>query len=108
MSDADAVDTEVADEEFDDDYDDLDPNQVPAATAVDVLEFLVKHLVDHPDDVHIDVDNQGRRPVLNVHVAPGDVGRVIGRRGHVAQSIRRIVRAAATRDDVEIDVEFLD
>ena len=41
-------------------------------------------------------------------VAPGDLGRVIGRRGRTAQSIRTLVRAAANRDGVEVDIEFLD
>jgi predicted RNA-binding protein YlqC (UPF0109 family) len=41
-------------------------------------------------------------------VAPGELGRVIGRRGRTAQSIRTVVRAAASRDGVEIDVDFVD
>ena len=45
---------------------------------------------------------------LDVRVGPGDLGRVIGRRGRTAQSIRTVVRAAAARDDVDVDVEFLD
>ena len=45
---------------------------------------------------------------LDVRVGPGDLGRVIGRRGRTAQSIRTVVRAAATRDDTDVDVEFLD
>jgi predicted RNA-binding protein YlqC (UPF0109 family) len=45
---------------------------------------------------------------LEVRVGEGDLGRVIGRRGRTAQSIRTIVRAAATRDDVEVDIEFED
>ena len=45
---------------------------------------------------------------LEVKVGPGDLGRVIGRRGRTAQSIRTVVRAAATRDGVEVDVDFAD
>ena len=45
---------------------------------------------------------------LNVTVAPGDMGRVIGKRGRVATAIRTVVRAAAVRDGVEVDVEFVD
>jgi predicted RNA-binding protein YlqC (UPF0109 family) len=41
-------------------------------------------------------------------VGPGDLGRVIGRRGRTAQSIRTVVRAAGTRDDTDVDVEFVD
>jgi predicted RNA-binding protein YlqC (UPF0109 family) len=59
--------------------------------------------------VHVELDDRGRRPALNVHVGPGDMGRVIGKRGRVAQSIRTVVRAAAVRDGLdEVDIEFLD
>ena len=48
------------------------------------------------------------RAALNVRVGDGDLGRVIGRRGRTAASIRTVTRAAASKDDVEIDIEFLD
>jgi predicted RNA-binding protein YlqC (UPF0109 family) len=78
------------------------------ATAQSVLGYVVKQLVDDPDAVSIELDDRGRRPTLNVHVGPGDMGRVIGKRGRVAQSIRTVVRAAAARDGSEVEVEFLD
>ena len=46
--------------------------------------------------------------LIEVRVAPGDMGRVIGKRGRIAQSIRTVVRAAAVRDGVEVDVDFVD
>lgn len=76
--------------------------------ATAVLEYVVRQLVEDPDGVRVEFDESGRRPALNVHVAPGDMGRVIGKRGRVAQSIRTVVRAAAVRDDVELDIEFVD
>jgi predicted RNA-binding protein YlqC (UPF0109 family) len=97
--------------DLDDDLDDdegPDANRVPAPTARAVLDHLVRALVEDPDSVQIEVDERGRRPTLNVRVAPGDMGRVIGKRGRVAQSIRTVVRAAATRDGVDVDVEFVD
>lgn len=92
----------------DDDYDD-DPNRVPAPTAEAVLEYLARSVVDDPDSVEVEVE-EGRRGglQLSVRVAPDDMGRVIGRRGRVANAIRTVVRAAAVRDDVRVDVEFLD
>ena len=83
------------------------PDTAPNARAV--LEFLAKAVVEDPDAVEINVD-EGRRGAisLNVSVGPGDMGRVIGKRGHVAQSIRTVVRAAAVRDGVDVDVEFVD
>ncbi len=102
--DAGADDTPTDDDVADND----DPNRVTAATARAVLTYLVRSLVDDPDSVEVEVDEGGRRPALNVHVAPGDMGRVIGKRGRVAQSIRTVVRAAAARDGVEVEVEFVD
>lgn len=105
---------DAEDAEFDDatddatDEDELDGNRLPAATARAVLEYLVRQIVDDPDAVEIDVDDRGRRPSFDVRVAQGDMGRVIGKRGRVAQSIRTVVRAAAARDGVEVEVEFVD
>ena len=79
-----------------------------AATATAVLEHVVRGLVDDPDAVRIDTERRGRRTILEVHVAAGELGRVIGRRGRTAQSIRTVVRAAATRDATEVDVDFVD
>jgi predicted RNA-binding protein YlqC (UPF0109 family) len=104
----------VSDSDVEDDFDDGDDvddddvgNRVPGATATDVLEYLVESLVEDTDSVEIDVDG-GRTLHLRVHVAPDDMGRVIGKRGRVANSIRTVVRAAAVRDRVEVDVDFVD
>ncbi len=78
------------------------------AVARSVLLYVVQQLVDDPAAVSIELDDRGRRPVLNVHVGPGDMGRVIGKRGRVAQSIRTVVRAAASRDGGDVEVEFVD
>jgi predicted RNA-binding protein YlqC (UPF0109 family) len=81
---------------------------IDATTARTVLEYVVKALVDDADAVEVELDDRGRRPVLNVHVGEGDMGRVIGKRGRVAQSIRTVVRAAAVRDGIDVEVEFVD
>jgi len=94
------------DEEDEDDRDDV--NRIPAATARAVLDFLVRALVDDPDSVEVDAV-EGRRGVsLRVSVAPGDMGRVIGKRGRTANAVRTVTRAAAVRDGVEVDVDFVD
>jgi predicted RNA-binding protein YlqC (UPF0109 family) len=85
-----------------------DEPRVSADTAVSVLEYLVKAVVEEPDGVEVDVFDRRGRASLEVHVAQGDMGRVIGKRGRVAQSIRTVVRAAAVRDGVEVDVEFVE
>lgn len=80
-----------------------------APTAAAVLGYLVRNVVDDPDGVQIRVDDSSASRVrLDVEVAEGDMGRVIGRRGRVANAIRTVVRAAAVRDGVEVDVEFVD
>jgi predicted RNA-binding protein YlqC (UPF0109 family) len=89
--------------------DEADGNTISAATARTVLEYVVRSVVDDPDSVRIDVDDRRRGAVrLDVTVGPGDMGRVIGRRGRTAQAIRTVVRAAAARDDINVDVEFVD
>ena len=88
--------------------DDVDGNSVAAATATSVLDLLVTSLVDDPDAVRIDAIQQRDRVRLEVRVGPDDMGRVIGKRGRVANSIRTVVRAAAVRDGVDVDIEFED
>ncbi|MEZ5180203.1 MAG: KH domain-containing protein [Acidimicrobiales bacterium] len=80
---------------------------VPNATAV--LEYLVKQVVDNPDAVSVST-SPGRHGAvqLDVRVGDGDMGRVIGKRGRIAQSIRTVVRAAAVKDDTSVDIEFVD
>ncbi|HJM27245.1 MAG: KH domain-containing protein [Acidimicrobiales bacterium] len=80
---------------------------VEAPTAEDVLEFLIKSIVEDPDAVSISTSGDSRC-VFSVTVGDGDMGRVIGKRGRVANAIRTIVRAAAVSDDAEIDVDFVD
>ena len=87
---------------------DVDPNLIPAPTATAVLTHVVRSIVDDPDAVKVEAKESRGRIRLEVRVGPGDLGRVIGRRGRTAQSIRTLVRAAATRDDVEVDVDFAD
>jgi predicted RNA-binding protein YlqC (UPF0109 family) len=79
-----------------------------APTATAVLVHVVRSIVDDPDAVSVDSSEARGRVRLEVKVGPGDLGRVIGRRGRTAQSIRTVVRAAATRDRVEVDVDFVD
>jgi predicted RNA-binding protein YlqC (UPF0109 family) len=83
-------------------------NLVPAPTATAVLDHVVRSLVDDPDSVSIEAVDGRRGITLEVRVAPGDMGRLIGKRGRTAQSIRTVVRAAASRDGVSVDVDFVD
>ena len=85
-----------------------DPNEISSPTAVAVLTYVVRSIVDDPDAVNV-AETEGRNRLrLEVKVGPGDLGRVIGRRGRTAQSIRTLVRAAAAKDGREVDVDFVD
>ena len=109
-ADADEADpNRIDDDELDEDDDEVggDANTITAASARAVLEFLAKSVVDDPDGGRVEVED-GRPVTLEVHVSEGDMGRVIGKRGRVANAIRTVVRAAAARDGVEVDVEFVD
>ena len=78
-----------------------------APIAEGVLEYLIRSIVEEPDEVRIQTSGD-ERCTFSVTVADGDMGRVIGRRGRVANAIRTIVRAAAVRDETEIAVAFVD
>lgn len=79
-----------------------------APTAVAVITHIVKSIVDDPDAVSVEEISEGGKHRIDVRVGDGDLGRVIGRRGRTAASIRTVTRAAASKDGVELDIEFLD
>ncbi len=83
-------------------------NLVPAPVATAVLTHVVRSIVDDPEAVKVEGFADGEKIVLEVRVGEGDLGRVIGRRGRTAMSIRTVVRAAAERDGVDVDVDFVD
>lgn len=68
------------------------------------LEHLVKGIVDNPDDVRVVEQNTARGEVLEVHVNPEDLGRVIGRSGRTAKALRTLVSALADGRRVRVDV----
>jgi predicted RNA-binding protein YlqC (UPF0109 family) len=77
-------------------------------TANAVTTFLVRALVDDPEGVRVEETDGRRGPTLEVSVSPGDMGRVIGRRGRIANAIRTVVAAAGAKDGREVDVDFVD
>jgi predicted RNA-binding protein YlqC (UPF0109 family) len=79
-----------------------------ANRAASVVEHVVSSIVDQPDAVNVSIDTDQSPTRVNVEVGDGDMGRVIGRRGRVANAIRAVGRAAASMDDEEVDVEFVD
>jgi predicted RNA-binding protein YlqC (UPF0109 family) len=95
------------DDELDDDVD--DGNRVVGAVSRDVLDYLAKAIVEDPAAVMIEIEEGRRNSVtLRLHVSPDDMGRVIGRRGRVAQAIRTVVRAAGAGEGVDAQVDIVD
>ena len=74
----------------------------------ELVEFLVRALVLEPDEVRVEEVDESGDIVLEVHVAADDLGRVIGRDGRVANAIRTIAKAAATREGGRVLVEIVE
>ena len=69
----------------------------------DIVEYIAKAIVSHPDDVVVTQEEEGDGLIiLNLEVAPSDKGKVIGRQGRVAQSIRALLRVAAVKDGTRV------
>lgn len=70
----------------------------------EALEHLVRGIVDHPEDVQVRSRSGRRGQTLEVRVNPEDLGRVIGRGGRTAKSVRTVVGALADGEQVRVDV----
>lgn len=103
MSDGGVNDGEVNDGDHED-----TGNLARGAMAADVLDYLARQIVDDPEAVVVEIDEGRDRVELRLNVAPDDMGKVIGRRGRVAQAIRTVVRAAGAREGVEASVDIVD
>jgi predicted RNA-binding protein YlqC (UPF0109 family) len=73
-----------------------------------LIEFVVKSLVEHPDEVHVQETGNGSRVHLELTVARDDMGRVIGKSGKVANSIRTLLRVAAERKNKQATLDVLE
>jgi predicted RNA-binding protein YlqC (UPF0109 family) len=73
----------------------------------DLLEFLAKSLVDNPDQVRVNEVLQGDAILFELNVAPEDMGKVIGKQGKIAKSIRTLVKARATKEGKKVSVDIL-
>jgi predicted RNA-binding protein YlqC (UPF0109 family) len=105
---ADSVDdVNTIDDDFDD-HDDDAGNRVSGGTPLAVVTYLVNAIASDAEAVVINTDERGDSVRFRIHVAPEDMGRVIGRRGRVAQAIRTVVAAAGARDGVQTSVDIVD
>lgn len=73
----------------------------------ELVEVIAKALVDHPEEVSVNEKNEGRTIVLELHVAEGDMGKVIGKQGRIANAIRSVVKAAAAKEDKKVVVDIM-
>lgn len=106
----DAVEDDFDDFEEDDDddfEDDVAPegNRVVGARARASVEHIARHLVDDPDGIFVDANERGDTVTLLVHASPGDLGRIIGKRGRVIQAVRQVARAAGATENVRVSVD---
>jgi uncharacterized protein len=117
--DIDEPDTDIDDYDDDDDVDDADVddadvddevggegNLIVGARARAVVEHVARSLADEPDEIDVDVRERHGEATLLVHAAPGDIGRLIGRRGRVIQAIRQVARAAGASEGVRVSVDI--
>jgi predicted RNA-binding protein YlqC (UPF0109 family) len=70
------------------------------------LEYVAKSLVDKPDEVTVEVEEDGDEVALILHVDQEDMGRVIGRDGRIANAIRSLLRVMGTRDGRHVELEI--
>ena len=73
----------------------------------DLIELVVKNLVDNPDQVVVTAKDTGRSTCYEVKVAKEDMGKVIGKHGKMAKAIRTVVKAVANKEHNRISVEFV-
>ncbi|MCI6631075.1 MAG: KH domain-containing protein [Lachnospiraceae bacterium] len=73
----------------------------------ELVEVIAKALVEHPDEVVVTEKESGRNITVELHVAPTDMGKVIGKQGRIAKAIRSVVKAASSKDNKKVDVEII-
>jgi predicted RNA-binding protein YlqC (UPF0109 family) len=103
-------DFEDDDDDFEEDEDEADEigaegNRVTGARAKTVIELVARQLVDDPDGVFVDATERANNVAILIHTSPGDLGRIIGKRGRVIQALRQVGRAAGSTEGVRVTVE---
>ena len=73
----------------------------------ELVKYIAQSLVEHPDAVEVTRNETDESVVLELHVAPEDMGKVIGRQGRIAKAIRTVVKAATVKDEKPVFVEIL-
>ena len=77
----------------------------------ELVEFIAKAIVDHPDDVEVEIEEyeeDGDRVILHLYVADDDMGKVIGKQGRIANAMRDLVKVAAVQRGVRVSLDIGD
>ena len=93
------------DDDFEDDEIGAEGNRIRGARAKTVIELVARNLVDDPDGVFVDATERSDNVAILIHTSPGDLGRIIGKRGRVIQALRQVGRAAGATEGVRVTVE---
>ena len=73
----------------------------------ELVEVMAKALVEHPEEVSVTETEKNGEIIVELKVAPSDMGKVIGKQGRIAKAIRTVVKAAASRDERRVVVEII-
>ena len=73
----------------------------------ELVKVIAVSLVDHPDEIVVTEKETENSIILELHVAPDDMGKVIGKQGRIAKAIRSVVKAASSKDNTRVDVEIV-
>jgi predicted RNA-binding protein YlqC (UPF0109 family) len=91
----------ASDDELEDDFEELEPD------LKGLVEYVARALVDKPEAVKVDEVQDGNTTVYELEVDEEDIGKVIGRQGRVVRGMRALVKAAATRKGIRVDLDVV-
>lgn len=73
----------------------------------ELVEIIAKALVEYPEEIVVTEKEDGNNIIIELHVAPSDMGKVIGKQGRIAKAIRSVVKAASSKENKRVDVEIV-
>ena len=103
-------DEDDEDDDYEEGDDEIAPegNRVVGARARAVVEHVARSLVEDPDGIDLHVEERRGEVTMLVHAGPGDMGRLIGKRGRVIQALRQLVRAAGAGEGIRANVDVVE
>ncbi|NLU36720.1 MAG: KH domain-containing protein [Clostridiales bacterium] len=74
---------------------------------VELVEYIAKSLVDNPDKVNVSKKEEDNAIIIELRVAPDDMGKVIGKQGRIAKAIRTVIKAASFKENKRVTLEII-